>query len=122
MSRWPIWALAYAALCGCQAATLSQDDCPAPTLCEDPGSDARLLPGPNARAVVTQADYRPLKPGCPSTLQVMAQVHRIAFQAVRPEEEMPDDATDPSDFVCAPPEAPLMRTERRPRDRDFAAR
>jgi hypothetical protein len=120
MSRWPIWALACAALCGCQVASLSLDDCPAPTLCEDPGSDARLLPGPGPRPLVRQADYRPLKPGCPSTLQVLARVHRIAFQAIRPEEEAPDDASDPSDFVCTPPEAPLMRAERR--HRDFAAR
>src|SRR5580658_7956972 len=117
MSRWPIRMLACLALCGCQTAELpvSSADCPQPTLCDDPESDALLL----QRPAVVQTAWQPLFPGCPTTLQVKARLRHIAFKAVRPDQE-PDTDTDPSDSGCDPPEAPLLRTWRWRRDQDIA--
>jgi len=125
MNRWRIWVLACLAICGCQTgdlpvAPVSEDPCPSLGPCDEPDSDAWLLPGPAPARVAALVADQPLFPGCPKTLQVMAQPHPIVFQAVRLDEQ-PDTAPDPSDLVCDPPEAPLQRAERRA-DHYFAAR
>jgi hypothetical protein len=51
----------------------------------------------------------------------MARPHRIAFQAVRPNEE-PDTAPELFDLVCDPPEEPLLRARLWPPDRRLAGR
>jgi hypothetical protein len=100
---------------------VSSADCPQPTLCDDPESDSLLLQAPGSGSRVVQAAWRPIFPGCPTTLQVKAQMRHIAFKAVRPDQE-PDTDTDPSDWGCDPPEAPLLRAWRWRPDRDLAAR
>jgi hypothetical protein len=108
MNPWLIWLLAGCVLCGCQAAGGPvSDDCPSPNPCDDPGQQA-LQPRPVATPEVAQVAWKPLWPGCPSTLQVMAQPTPIVFHAVRPEDQ-PEAAPDPSDWVCELPEAPLQR-------------
>ncbi len=74
------------------------------------GFDVGLPAGPNAGPPLTLAVYRPLWPGCPSTLQVMAHAHRIAFQAARPGAAR-ETAGDESEYVCDTGDAPLLRTE-----------
>lgn len=125
MSRWPIWVLACLALCGCQTAggpiaPVSSVDCPQPTLCDDPESDS-LLQAPATGPLVIKTAWRPLFPGCPTTLQVKARLHPIAFNAVRPE-VAPETGNDPSDWDCDPPEAPLLRAWRWRPEQDLAAR
>jgi len=122
MNRWPIWFLAGLALCGCQiAGGPVSTDCPSPNPCDDPGQEARLLLGQAPQPVATLVAWRTLWPGCPSTLQAMVRGHPIVFQTVRPE-EAPETAPDPSDWVCEPPEAPLMRAGRQRPDHDVAIR
>src|SRR5580704_13897674 len=91
MNRWPIWILVLA-LCGCQApdAGRSDADCPTPSLCGDPDSDARLAPAPPT----SLANWAPVWPGCPTTLQVMARAHPIVFHTIGP---APEPATAPDD-------------------------
>ena len=74
------------------------------------GFDAGLPAGSNSGPPLTRAVYRPLWPGCPSTLQVMAQVHRIVFQAARSGAAR-ETAGDESEYVCDTGDAPLLRTE-----------
>jgi hypothetical protein len=109
MKRWPILALVCFGLCGCQAgrigASMSNLDCPSPNPCDDPDSEALLGTGPTTIKVA----YRPLKPGCPSTLQVMARLHPVAFQATRPRTAPEESDPDQYESVCAPPDAPLLR-------------
>jgi hypothetical protein len=100
---------------------MSDVNCPSYNPCDDPDPEARLPLGPVPGPVVTLAAWHPLWPGCPSTLQVMARLRPIAFQAVRPD-EAPETAPDPSDWVCDPPEAPLLRAGRGRPDQDLAAR
>jgi len=113
MKKWLIWVLACHILCGCQASggpadPMTDEDCPSPHACDDPDTDARLPLGPFQRQGVTVAEYKPMKPGCPSTLQVMAsRSWPIAF-GLRAG-TVPETAPDPSDFFCEPPEAPLQR-------------
>jgi hypothetical protein len=124
MTQWPIWVLLCLALCGCQTAAHALDDsCPSPTLCDDPDSEAHVRPGPAIAPLVTLAAYRPLFPGCPTTLQVMARPnqHQIVYRAARPR-EVPETAPDLSNDDCAPLEAPLRSTSHRPAERDLAAR
>src|SRR5690349_10033248 len=95
MKRSAFLVLACVAVSACQTAgglaTPGLDaDCPTPTLCEDPDTDAALPPRQDTVAMVSYATWHPLKPGCPSTLTVMNLRHRIAFDAVRPEAEAPD--------------------------------
>jgi hypothetical protein len=73
--------------------------------------------------LATPAEYRPLFPGCPTTLQVMAtpNQHQIVYRAARPR-VVPEPAPDLSDDDCGPSEAPLRSTSLRPADRDLAAR
>jgi hypothetical protein len=122
MTRWPILVVTSLALCGCQTgggqAARGSDDCPAPTLCGDPDPEAAL---PLGAASGQFAVWRPLFPGCPSTLQVMARPHPIVYRAVRPL-EAPQTGGDPSDWVCDPPEAPLLRAMRWRSDQDLATR
>lgn len=125
MNRWPIiWLLGCLALCGCQASgrvAPRTDDCPSFNPCDDPDTDARLLGKPTpGMPVVTPVAYQPLWPGCPATLHVMARLRPVSFHAVRPGEN-PEPASDPSDWVCDPPEAPLLRAGRRP-DNELTAR
>ena len=117
MTRWPILLLTYLSLASCQmaggpSAPLSDTDCPGPHPCDDPDADSRLLFGPIQRLPATVAEYRPLKPGCPTTLQVMAWLRPIAFHAARPDAAADTPSNDPSDFTCGPPEAPLLRAGR----------
>jgi hypothetical protein len=102
------------ALCGCQAwlAGKSDDSCPANIGCDEPSNDTRLIPGNAGRPKVVVAEYRPLWPGCPGSLQVMARLHPIVFQAARGDPESPATVDDPSDWVCEPPEPSLMRAGR----------
>ncbi len=122
MNRSPILVLACLALFGCQTNTsMSDDPCPSPHPCDDPTTEAWRRLGPPPAAVVTQAVYRPLKPGCPSTLQVMARPRPVVYHAVSPE-EAPDADPDPADLVCDDPDLPLQRADWRRPDRDLAAR
>ncbi len=114
MNRWSIWFALCLAVCGCQSiggppAPVS-DDCPSPGPCDDPDTESWLPSGPGSAAVATLAEWHPPWPGCSSTLQVMARsrLHSIVFRAVRPD-EVPNSPSDPSDWVCAPPDAPLLR-------------
>jgi hypothetical protein len=122
MNRWPILALACFGLCGCQAggigAPLSNVDCPSPNPCDDPDSDALLGPGP----LTVRVAYQPLKPGCPSTLQVMARLRPVAFQATRSRTAPDESDPDQYDSVCAPPDPPLLRAGHWPPGRTFATR
>jgi hypothetical protein len=125
MRRWPIRILTCLALCGCQpssrlAAPLSDVDCPSPNPCDDPGTEARLIPVPVPRPELILADYKPLKPGCPTTLQVMASPRPIAFGLRLG--VSPDAATGPTDFFCQPPEAPLLRAGPRRQGQNLASR
>ena len=109
MDRWLIWWLIGVGLCGCQMGRGPVSvDCPALDPCDD---SARVVRPLLAEPGVTLAAARPLWPGCPASLQVMAQPHPIVFRAVRPEDE-PERAPDPSDWVCEGPEAPLLRAGR----------
>ena len=126
MHRWPIWVLACTALCGCQAGLTRDDSCPYLILCEDPGSDAMLRMGSpplgsTSRRVVTRAAWQPPRPGCPTSLQVMPRPAQIVFHAVKPD-EAPDAPSDPSDWACEPPEAPLLRAGTWRSGRHLAAR
>jgi hypothetical protein len=126
MSRWPIRILVCVALCGCQSAqgpdgSRSDADCPTLSPCDDPSSESLLPPGSDLKPAVTQAAWHPIWPGCPTTLQVMARLHPIAFRAVRPL-AAPEPDTDPSDWVCDPPEVPLLRAGRWRPDQNLAAR
>jgi hypothetical protein len=117
MNRRPIWVPLCLALCGCQTiggpVAPVLDDCPNISPCDDdPDTDARLLLSHTPGPVVIQADWRPPLPGCPTTLQVMARLHR---------DEPDETAPDPSDYVCEPPEAPLLRARLRS-DKDLAVR
>jgi hypothetical protein len=127
MNRWPISVLACVVLCGCQltagpAAPVSNMDCPTPSPCDDSSSESWMPAKSAPVAVVALAAYKPFWPGCPTTLQVMARPapRPIAFKAVRPEE--PETAPDPSDWVCDPPEAPLLRAGRQPVGQGLASR
>jgi hypothetical protein len=126
MTRWLIWFWIGLALCGCHvagraAAPTSNTDCPAPDPCDDAGSDSQMIPAYGPVPTVRLAEKHPLWPGCPASLQVMARLHPIAFHAVRPD-ETPDSDTDPSDWFCDPPEAPLLRAGPLRPARDVAAR
>lgn len=111
MHRWPIWALACIALCGCQmAGGVSDTPCPSNNPCDD--SDPEAL-GPARPSLVRLAVYE-LLPGCPSTIQVMARPRRIVYQAVHPDEAPEEPATEPDDSVCEGPEPGLLRASRRP--------
>jgi hypothetical protein len=108
MSRWLIWLLIGIALCACQTRGNSAlGDCPdALGPCDEAGKER----SPRfAAPVVALAATKPLWPGCPSTLQVMAPLHRIVFHAVRPQEQPDTSPDNPSDWVCEAPEAPLLR-------------
>jgi hypothetical protein len=121
MNRRLIWFLAGLALCGCQmGGGPVSDDCPSPNPCDDLGQQGRLPLSPSPLPT-TPAAWRPLWPGCPSTLQVMARPSPIVFRTVRPE-EAPETAPDPFDWVCEPPEAPLLRAGRQRPDQDAAVR
>ena len=127
MHRWPIRLLICVALYGCATVNrpptpVSDVDCPTPSPCDDPDQDALLRPGPKFRPAALQVAYRPLWPGCPTTLQVMARLHSIAFQAVRPSDEDADAPSDPSDWTCDPPDAPLLRAGRFRPDQNLATR
>jgi hypothetical protein len=121
MHRWPILALACLALWGCQTAgDLSDAPCPANTLCGDTDSDTDSEAfGPPRQPLVRRAAFE-IWPGCPTTIQVMAQPRRMVFQAVHPDDQLEPD-NDPSDSVCEGPEPSLMRAGRRP-DQNLAAR
>lgn len=109
MNRRLIWLSIGVGLGGCQmGGSHVLEDCPSPDPCDDTGQVVRPLFAAPAPAL---AAARPLWPGCPSTLQVMARPHPIVFRAIRPGEE-PETAPDPSDWVCEGPEAPLLRARR----------
>jgi hypothetical protein len=119
MNRWLIWLLIGVGLCGCQmGGGPVSDDCPAPDPCDDTSQAAQPL---FAAPGVTLAAGRPLWPGCPSTLQVMARPYPIVFRAVRPEEP-PETDPDPSDWVCGAPDAPLLRAGTRRTNQAVASR
>jgi hypothetical protein len=119
MHRWLIWLLAGISLCGCQVGGGPVlVDCPSPDPCDDTGQEAPPL---FAAPAVTFAAARPLWPGCPSTLQVMARPHPIVFRAIRPDDE-PETAPEPSDWVCDGPDAPLLRAGRWAPAQDVARR
>jgi hypothetical protein len=123
MNPWLICLLAGLALCGCQAAGGPvSDDCPSPNPCDDPGQESWRLPGTIPGRAATLAAWQPLWPGCPSTLQVMARPHPIVFRAVRPDEVVPDRASDPSDWDCELPEEPLLRADGSHPGKDVANR
>jgi hypothetical protein len=100
------------ALAGCQSlfgpSAASDDSCPANVACDDDDTDAWSGPGP----ALHLADYQPLRPGCPTTHQVMARLHPIVFSAVRPDGESNSAPDDPSDWACEPPEPQLLRAQR----------
>ena len=113
------------ALGGCQTgpASVSNEPCPNINPCDD--TDSRLLPAaPTRRPATVPVAARltaglPLWPGCPATLQVMAPPRPIAFQSVHPVETPKTTGSDPSDWVCEGPEAPLLRAAH-PGKRDLA--
>ena len=111
MRKWPIWVLpCLVFVCGCQtgvrpAVPMTDMPCPSPNPCDDPDTDALLRLDPGHGRPVAIAEYQPLKPGCPTTLQVHAWLRPIGFPAARPDEF----EQDWSDWVCEEPEAPLLR-------------
>ena len=97
------------------------EDCPTLSPCDEAGLEVWPLPPPLAAPVGTFVASRPLWPGCPSTLQAIARSHPIAFRAVRPHDEH-ETVPDPSDWVCEPPEPPLLRVDRCSSDQFIAGR
>ena len=119
MNWWLIWSVIGVVLCGCQTGGRSaSDDCPAPSPCDEAGQERWPL---FTVPVATFAVARPLWPGCPSTLQVMARPFPIVFRAVRPDDEA-EPAPDSADWHCELPEAPLLRADRRHPGQDVAGR
>jgi hypothetical protein len=70
--------------------------------------------------MMTMAAYHPLFLGCPATMQVMARPRPIALTSGP--RDAPSTSSDPSDLVCDPPEAPLLRAMRRHQDGNLASR
>lgn len=115
MRRWLIWLPIGFALCACQTSGgTALDDCPTFDPCAAAGQP------PFAAPMQALAAATPLWPGCPVTLEVMAPLHPIVFRAVRPEYE-PDAASDPSDWICPPPDDPLQRAGRQRPEQAVAA-
>jgi hypothetical protein len=122
MFRWPIPVLLALTLCACQAGSgvpaprAADAPCPQFGPCDDPDQESWLPPGPATGAEVRFADYHPMFSTCPQTLQVMRSLNRalrhpIVFKAVRPDGD-PDTDTDPGDWTCDAPDAPLLRADR----------
>ena len=118
MQRWLIWLPVGVVLCGCQARGSVSDDCPTLSPCDEAGLEV----WPSVRMPVeTLVASKPLWPGCPPTLQVIARPHPIAYRAIRPAPEQ-EAVPDPSDWVCEAPEAPLLRVDRWDWDQHIAGR
>jgi hypothetical protein len=119
MSRSLVWLLVGLALEACQTQGGSAlDDCPALSPCDEASRGRLPL---FATRTVALAAARPLWPGCPSTMQVMAPQHPILFRAIHPEEK-PDTVLDPADWICELPEPPLLRAGIKRPGRDIAGR
>lgn len=119
MKQWLIRVVVCLAVCGCQAGgRQTLDDCASPSACDEDDQGWLLAPGNRSGLAANMVASPGWLPGCPASLQVMAQPHPIVYRAYRPDEE-PDTTSDPADWVCEAPEAPLLRADRQ---QDFARR
>jgi hypothetical protein len=117
LTRWRTSIFACLVLGGCQMiggppAPVSDEPCPSAGPCDDLNADNRLKS--ITRAGTAEADNRHPIPGCPKTLQVMAELRSITFPS-DPAVTIPETDPDPSDLTCDTPEDPLQSAGRHAR-------